>query len=161
MPNSKDARKVINIIRKFLRKKSPKYILNPEIFPEIEVRKFLNIIDNNQSCCDGLAERSKQYWTSKNLKDYILVEIKGKNIDSRHRDLGQTQINSTMKFFGSNMFPYKGYLFVKEGSNFIKKGFLIRKGELFKKNGMKKENLENNVPLRVYYYDHNYNPYRR
>lgn len=128
MPNGKDYRKVIKIIKKFLRSKTQKYNQNLEIFPEEEVRAFLELQDIGIPCCDGLAEKSKQYWTNKNLKDYDLLEIKGKHIDSRHRDFGQTQINSTMRFFKDDMNPYKGYIFVKEGSNFVKKGFLIRNG---------------------------------
>lgn len=162
MVDNKDYKKAIKVFRNFLRKeKRNKYRLDPEIFPEAEVRRFLGINDDSISCCDGLAERSKQYLTNRNLKDYGLLEVKGKNFDTRHGDIGQFQMNETMLSFKQDMRPYKGYSFIKEGGWLQKKGYKVKDAKLSKTVGGSEEKLIKNVSLRVYYYDNQYNVYKR
>lgn len=162
MPNSKDTKRIQKVFRNFLReKKRNKYKLATEIFPEIKVRKFLGISNNALSCCDGLAERLKQYWMNNNLKDYGLLELKGKNFDTRHGDIGQFQLNETILTFKKDMNAYKGYSFIKEGGWLTKKGFKVRNARLYRIAGGSEEKLIKNVPLRIYYYDNQYNVYKR
>lgn len=162
MANNKDYKKVIKVFRNFLRKeKRNKYRLDPEIFPETEVRRFLGISNSSISCCDGLAERSKQYRMNRNLKDYGLLELKGKNYDTRHGDIGQFQLNETIASFKQDMNPYKGYSFIKEGGWLAKKGYKVGKAKLHKTVGGSEEKLIKNVPLRIYYYNNQYNVYKR
>ena len=162
MPNSKDKKTIRKVFRKFIRKKKrSKYRVEPEIFPEIEVRNFLNIIDKDISCCDGLAERTQRSRMKITKNDYGLLELKGKNFDTRHNDIGQFQMNQTILHFKPFMNPYKGYSFIKEGGWLAKKGYEVKKGKLYKKVGGPEEKLINNLPLRIYYYDNRYNVYRR
>ena len=161
MPKYKDAAKVKKVFRSYLKKKRKKYVRNIEIFPENEVRTFLGINDNSIICCDGLAERARQYRTNRNLKDYDLLELKGRNFDTRHGDIGQTQMNFTMELFKKDMNPRKGYAFIKEGGWLRKKGYYVKDGLLCKSIGGDEGKLINNVPFRVYYYDNQYNVYRK
>ncbi len=161
MPKNKDTAKVKKVFRRYLNKKRNKYVRNPEIFPENEVRIFLGINDSSISCCDGLAERARQYRTSRNLNDYDLLELKGRNFDTRHGDIGQTQMNITMELFKRDMNPRKAYAFIKEGGWLQKKGYYVKDGLLCKSVGGKEEKLKNDVPFRVYYYDNQYNVYRK
>ena len=160
MPSHNDEALTKRVIRKFIKLKKGKYEIPPEIFPEKVVRQFLGIKDNNISCCDGLARRNKKSGIKISISKYDLLEIKGKSFDSTHRELGQSQIRSTIVFFKKTMEPRKAYIFIKEGGWLSQKGYRVKDGKLYKLNSKKPEILENGIPLRVYYYDRN-KVYRR
>jgi len=158
----KDNKTVVRIFRKLITLKPRKYQKNPEIFPEVKVRAFLGITASS-SCCDGLVERINPIILSKhkNIKDYDLLELKGKHFDSIHKDIGQYQMNSTIGCFLKKMKPHKGISFIKGGPSLKKNGYRVKKGILYRLESRKPEVLENNIPLRVYYYTNNFSINRR
>ncbi len=156
MPKNKDASTVRSIFRQHTHYKEREYRRNPEIFPESEVRAFLGILDTSISCCDGIVERKKKSILpiSKNKRKFDLMELKGKHLDTIHKDMGQSQMNSTIDHFKSDMVPFQGISFIKKGGWIHKAGYIWKKGYIYRmgKRFLNPETLKNGVPLRVKYY---------
>ena len=155
MPKDRDASIVKSIFRQHTHYKATEYERNPEIFPESEVRAFLGIPDTSISCCDGIVERTNIV----NIlpipnpkKEYDLLELKGKHLDTLHSDIGQFQMNTTIDHFKPEMRPCQGFSFIKRGGWLFKSGFRFKKGYLYKIGRKIPETLKNDITLRIKYY---------
>jgi len=144
---------VTKIFKKFLLYFKNKYDLNVKIFPEKEVRKFLNITNRAQSCCDGLAKYKNNEFIKKTKSDYDLLEHKAKSLDYKKREIG-FQLVETARCFKNDMMPRIGHIFIQKGGWLQKIGYEIRRdNHLYHIKGNKPVKLENGLPLYVYHYD--------